>query len=280
MRRAGVIAVGIALLAGLDSPTSTPALAMPAVPHALVHRVVVVGRSVEGRPIEAIEVGNPDASQKELVVGCIHGTECAGIAVADTLAALPPQSRLDLWIVPDLNPDGDAAGARGNAHGVDLNRNFPWRWKRLKGVFYSGPHPLSEPESRFARRLILRIRPQVSIWFHQHLDVVDESGGRLAVERRFATLAGMRLKRLAREPGSVVGWENHLLEKTTAFVVELPAGAVTTSRAVALADAALAVGGGTELEVPLLVSGTARPDRIAGLPATVVRSFLVAARSV
>jgi protein MpaA len=256
-----------------------PAAATPAATPTLVHRVVIVGRSVEGRPIEAIEIGDPSAARKALVVGCIHGTECAGVAVADTLAVMRPQPGLDLWIVPDLNPDGDAAGTRGNADGVDLNRNFPWHWKRLKGIFYSGPRPLSEPESRFAHRLILRIRPQVSIWFHQHLDVVDESGGRLAVERRFATLAGMKLKRLAREPGSAVGWENHVLERSTAFVVELPAGAVTTARAVALADAALVVAGGAPLQVRLLVDGKARPDRIEGFPAAEVRSFLLAARS-
>ena len=92
MRRAGGVAAILAVLAGLGFPTSTPAAATPAVAQVLVHRVVVVGRSVEGRPIEAIEVGDPDATHKELVVGCIHGTECAGIAVADTLAAMPPQS--------------------------------------------------------------------------------------------------------------------------------------------------------------------------------------------
>ena len=46
----------------------------------------------------------------------------------------------------------------------------------------------------------------------------------IAVERRFARLTGMRLARLAREPGSVVGWTNHQDAAGTAFVVELPAG--------------------------------------------------------
>ena len=38
-----------------------------------------------------------------------------------------------LWIVPSLNPDGVASDTRGNAHGVDLNRNFPFGWRPLDG---------------------------------------------------------------------------------------------------------------------------------------------------
>src|SRR5437868_10820914 len=202
----------------------------------------LLGRSLDGRQIFAIEVGDPDASARLLVVGCIHGNEPAGIAIANRLARISPPPELDLWIVPDLNPDGVAAHTRGNARGVDLNRNFPWRWKRLSGLFYSGQRPLSEPESRIAARLIRRARPQISIWFHQHMDLVDESGGNPAVERRFAALAGLPLARLTREPGSVVGWENHTLPGTTAFVVELPAGSLPATAVSRYANAVVAVG--------------------------------------
>jgi protein MpaA len=187
-------------------------------------RLIVLGRSENGRPIAAIETGDFDAARRTLVVGCVHGNETAGIAVARRLARTAPPSELDLWIVPDLNPDGVAAGTRGNADGVDLNRNFPWRWRPLGGVFYSGRRPLSEPESRIAARLVARLEPAVSIWFHQHLDVVDESGGSLSVERRFARLTDLPLARLAREPGSAVGWTNRRDPSGTAFVVELPPG--------------------------------------------------------
>jgi protein MpaA len=172
----------------------------------------------------AIETGDFDAAGKTLVVGCIHGNETAGVAIADRLAHATPPRELDLWIIPSLNPDGVFSHTRANADGVDLNRNFPWHWRPLEGIYDSGPHPLSEPESRIAYRLITRVRPRLSIWFHQHLDVVDESGGNIVIERRFARLSGLRLSRLAREPGSVVGWENHRGTHTTAFVVELRAG--------------------------------------------------------
>ena len=205
-------------------------------------RQVVLGYSVEGRAISAFETGDLDSPNRMLVVGCVHGNESAGIAVARALARLRPPPETDLWVVPDLNPDGVAAGTRGNGRGVDLNRNFPWRWRPLHGLFYSGPHALSEPESQLAGRLITRLHPAISIWFHQHLDVVDESGGRLALERRFSQLTGLPLTRLAREPGSAVGWENERFRGTTAFVVELPAGRLAPSRAVRLAGAVVALG--------------------------------------
>jgi protein MpaA len=134
---------------------------------------------------------------------------------------------VDLWVVPELNPDGVAAHTRQNARGVDLNRNFPWRWRRTgrRGdPQYPGPRVLSEPESRIAHRLIARLRPRITIWFHQPLRVVDESGGSVKVERRYAHLIGLPLRRLTRYHGSAASWQNTQLPGTTAFVVELPPG--------------------------------------------------------
>ena len=205
-------------------------------------RTTLLGRSWQGRPIRAIEVGNP-SGMRVLVVGCVHGDETAGIAVARALERLSPRD-LDLWIVPDLNPDGVAAGTRGNAHGVDLNRNFPWRWRPLgpPGTQqYAGPHALSEPESRLARRLIRRIHPRVTVWFHQPLAVTDESGGDVRVERRFAAASGLPLRRLARYPGSAPTWQNHRFRGTTAFVVELPGGRPSAQRVARYAAAVRAV---------------------------------------
>ncbi len=162
-----------------------------------------------------------------LVVGCIHGNEQAGIAITRRLLRSHPPSGTALWVVPVLNPDGVAADTRQNADGVDLNRNFPWHWRELgsRGYQqYSGPRALSEPESRAARRLILRIRPRITIWFHQPLDLVDLSGGNPQLERRFASLVGLRVLQLPRYPGSAVSWGNSAIAGSTSFVVELPPG--------------------------------------------------------
>jgi len=218
-------------------------------------QLVTLGRSVEGRAIYAVETGDLDSSRKALVVGCIHGNECAGITVADQLAGAPPLRNVDLWVLPDLNPDGAAAGTRGNAHGVDLNRNFPWRWRKLSGVYNSGRAPLSERETRIAYRLIAQVRPSVSIWFHQHLDLVDESSGSKAIERRFAAVAGLQLGSLPHKPGSAVTWESNCFPHATALVVELPAGPVAGRARTRLADATRAAAAAGSARRPAAAAG-------------------------
>lgn len=182
----------------------------------------VIGHSVRGRPITATLKGDPTAPERVLVIGCVHGNEPAGVRVARRLIAGGPARNAAIWVVPSLNPDGVAAGTRGNAHGVDLNRNFPFEWQPLGGLEYSGAHAFSEPESRTARRLIMRLQPDITIWFHQPFDLIDRSGGDPMIERRFSQLVGLPLVRLRRYPGSATSWQNHALAKSTAFVVELP----------------------------------------------------------
>jgi protein MpaA len=188
----------------------------------LLLAVTLLGRSVDGRPIQVVRVGNPHGTPV-LVVGAIHGNETAGIAVAQALERVAPKD-LDLWIVPDLNPDGVAAGTRGNAHGVDLNRNFPWRWRPMGGVYESGPRPLSEREARIAHSLILRVRPRLTIWFHQHLDMVWASGGNRRIEKVFARASGLPYHPMPQLAGSAISWQNNTLHGSTAFAAELPAG--------------------------------------------------------
>jgi protein MpaA len=239
-RRLALVCFGVLVLGGLTPVDAAPGSEAR---DAITHRTILLGRSVDGRPIAAIETGDADNPTKTLVVGCIHGNEAAGIAIASKLEHMSPPSETDTWILSDLNPDGVANGTRGNAHGVDLNRNFPARWRPLAGVYDSGPRPLSEPESRLASRLILRIRPSVTVWFHQHLDVVDDSTGNRTIERRFARVAGLRMAPLTPEPGSAVTWQSRRFPGTTAFAVELPPGELTPF---AVTRFALAVGAAEE----------------------------------
>ena len=184
---------------------------------------VVVGQSVQHRPIEVVHVAGP--GPRVLIVGCIHGNEPAGVAVVRALERTHPQE--DLWLVPVLNPDGLARGTRQNAHGIDLNRNFAAGWRRFGppwSVFAAGPRPFSEPETRAARDLIRRVRPQITIWYHQHLDLVWAYGRSAAAGRRYARLAGMPYAHRRWLDGSATNWQNHLPDGGASFTVELPAG--------------------------------------------------------
>jgi len=189
----------------------------------------VLGRSVQGRPIPALRLGDPHGSLKAAAVACIHGDEPAGIRVVEALHKSPLPAGLDLWLLPDMNPDGRAANTRVNANGVDLNRNFPWKWKhhgKRGSPMFSGPTALSEPESRAVHALFEGLGPRLVVWYHQPLGVVDDSGGDFALEALYAQLVGLPFVELQRYPGSAASWANHAVPGATSFVVELPLGSV------------------------------------------------------
>ena len=109
------------------------------------------------------QTGDPGLNGENLVFGCIHGDECAasGIQPRSPLTAGCPDPKSDVYVVPNLNPDGAARGSRLNGRGVDLNRNFPAGWKSIGSrgdPQYSGPRPFSEPETRLAARIVRRLR--------------------------------------------------------------------------------------------------------------------------
>jgi protein MpaA len=184
-----------------------------------------IGHSVQGRPIEVTRVGDPAAPVHVLVVGDVHGDEPAGEAIVARLrhASVPGVA---FWLVRTANPDGRALGTRQNARGVDLNRNFPFRWARgPRGTYYPGPRAASEPETRALMRLVRRVRPQLAIYYHQHMGItVRERAGDVSVEREYARRTGLPLRSLPYYHGTAVTWENRALPESTAFVVELRPG--------------------------------------------------------
>jgi len=197
----------------------------------------VIGHSVRGRPIVAYERGDRSAPPT-LVVGVIHGSEPAGLAVIAQLRRLPLPPHVHLWLVPTVNPDGLATGTRQNAHGVDLNRNWPAAWVHT-GV--SGPRPLSELETRTMRAFIERIEPKLTIWYHQPLAEVYGSDPHVAVLKRYARLSGLPYRKLTAPRGAATRWQRRQFPGSPAFVVEFPAGPISTATALRNAKAVLAL---------------------------------------
>src|SRR4051794_12731588 len=200
---------------------------------ALLASALPVGHTVHGRALAPVVLGAAPPAHRLLVVGCIHGTEPAGLPIVRALRAAGAAAGTEIVLLPALNADGCSAGTRWNARGVDLNRNYASGWRRLGAPFsveYSGPRPGSEPETRYFMRLVRALHPAVTVFFHQHENRIRAWGRSRATARRFAALLGGML-RYASVPwphGTAPAWQNHLPAGVSgaSFVVELPAGAL------------------------------------------------------
>ena len=186
----------------------------------------VIGRSAQGRDITAVHRGAMDAPVQLVVLGQMHGNEEGGRKVVRLLRDLPVPDGVGLWLVTTINPDGHEADARVNARGVDLNRNFPDRWReQRRGTDqWSGPRAASEPETRALTAFLERVRPTALLSYHQAYDLVDITHpNSRAAGRRLAAWMG---ERAASVPcsgpchGTLTQWASAVLD-AVAITVEL-----------------------------------------------------------
>ena len=194
----------------------------------------VVGHSTQDRPIKVHRLGDPTSPHKVLVVGCIHGNECAGSAVTHNLVRRKPPGSFDLWVIHCVNPDGRKLGVRQNGRGVDLNRNFGSEWIPIGSRWdpeYSGPRPWSEPETRTVRRLVKDLRPELTIWYHQPQTLVRAWGQSVPAAKKFARFSNMTFAKIRWPHGTAPNWQNHRFAGTSSFVVELAPGALSKHKA-------------------------------------------------
>lgn len=140
-----------------------------------------IGRTVQGRELEIIRVGRPDAAWRVLLRARAHAWEPGGNWVVEGLIGRLLQDDEDarrfldaycVYVMPMANKDGVAAGrTRFNMLGKDLNRN----WDRPADARYA-------PENRALESWIESMiregkRPHLMIDFH------NDAGGRLHVSR-------------------------------------------------------------------------------------------------
>ena len=188
------------------------------------------GRSVQNRPLTFIRRGNPNGI-RVLVVGVIHGDETAGLAVTDLLKKMDVPANVDLWILPELNPDGIFLKTRQNANKVDLNRNFPVRWKPLGEVGFwqwAGTGPATEPEVLAMMKLGKVIQPQFNVWYHQDYFRISPGLGRDGdIRERYAMLVDLPLLKIAggTYSGTATMWADTLNKNdTVSLLVEFGKG--------------------------------------------------------
>ena len=189
-------------------------------------------------PVVAVTGSVGKTSTKDLVAAALGATRrvTANVRSFNNEQGLPvtilgAPDGVELWLVESMNPDGQAAGDRHNAHHVDLNRNFPYNWGPIgqPGVGqYAGPGPASEPETLAVINLIRQLRPDITIWYHQDLFTISPSTGRDGrIRARYSELTGVPLGEITGGiyTGVAATWARRELEPDdgVAFIVELGA---------------------------------------------------------
>ncbi|NUP91040.1 MAG: succinylglutamate desuccinylase/aspartoacylase family protein [Candidatus Sumerlaeia bacterium] len=118
-----------------------------------------IGRSAEDRPLFLVHLRGPgEPSWRVMFIGQQHGDEHAGkdalCHLIRDLAEHPERLApgVDLWIVPQANPDGSEADRRTNANRMDLNRDHL---------------VLSQPETRAIHAAVQRVHPDVTVDCHE-----------------------------------------------------------------------------------------------------------------
>ncbi len=147
----------------------------------LLVEITPIGKTVEGRPLEIVRIGNPDAPHRVLLRARAHPWEPGGNWVLQGLirsllsgddVSRRCLARYCVYIMPMANKDGVARGlTRFNVQGMDLNRN----WDKPADAKLA---PENHALERWLQEMIDRGRtPQLAIDLH------NDEGGRLHVSR-------------------------------------------------------------------------------------------------
>jgi carboxypeptidase T len=175
--------------------------------------MVDVGSTHYGRTIWALKISDNvvfDEDEPAIMFNGLHHARelITTEVVLDTIQYLTTMYGVDpdvtrwvdtweIWLIPVVNPDGNDIvftkdpnwrknardnnlnGVIDNDDGVDLNRNYPFKWGLTPGSSgvpssgtYRGPAPASEPETQAIIALSLKERFVFSIAYHSYGGVV------------------------------------------------------------------------------------------------------------
>ncbi len=205
--------------------------------------LIEIGLSSEGRPIKAVCFGSGDFRKPEvLFFGVTHAIELIGaeasLSIARSISGGAHSGvleKINVWIVPVLNPDGYSAVerrlttglgigyGRANARGVDLNRNFPVAFYHIPtsvfagspfktSAYYRGEAPCSESESSAFRDFVLGRNFKTAMAFHSFGSTImfpySHTSSKTADHDRFETI-GAEMVALQSKPYKVLAGYKH-----------------------------------------------------------------------
>ena len=169
-----------------------------------ISKLVSIGNSLEGRSIWAIKISdNPELDEVEpaILINSMHHarevmTPEIGIDMVEyLLTRYNSDERVknwvdsnEIWIVPMLNVDGNNKVWSGSSmwrkntrggYGVDINRNYPFKWGACNGSSgsswsqtYRGVSAGSEPETQALMGLVANVKPVFDISYHSYSELV------------------------------------------------------------------------------------------------------------
>jgi len=190
------------------------------------------GHTASGTPLT---VWRPARGKVEvLIFAGIHGEEADSTVLLSRALRSARRISPTCAVVLCANPDGMRDGTRGNANGVDLNRNFPSRNWRADPVTHRwsvdsdsrvmlspGDAPACEPEVRALLRLVMDLEPHCVVSIHSPLGLIDDPDS-TALGRVFADRTGLPRTVIPNHetPGSFGSWARD--QGIPAITYELP----------------------------------------------------------
>lgn len=138
------------------------------------------GRTQNGLPIPAYRFGTQ--GPQILIMGGVHGDEPEGVVTTYGLLgsfSFKYDLKIRVMLIPSLNLDGLLLRTRGNASGVDLNRNMPtndWSPEAREPKYYPGPYPNSERETQAIMRQLDEEQTKFIISLHSWQPLLNVNG--------------------------------------------------------------------------------------------------------
>lgn len=223
-------------------PTPLTRLPGPRADWSAIKESGVIGTNSGGSPIRVYIREACDTTNVKTVVvaGSIHGSENGGQLVAwQMLFNEPLPSNVRVIAIPEINATGVAGSLRRNANGVDLNRNFDFRWGQASSdascsesvtscMFYHGTSAGSEPETQALVTFLLALgKVDLFTVYHDNLNYVAPVGTTpLGIGNTYAQAAGMSGQNTSAigqtstvtQHGSLDGWYNSKTGSDTILV--------------------------------------------------------------